>query len=69
MKKIELPVKRPTSAAFGGPNLDILFVTSAAHVLDPFIAKETGEEVPGSAGKLLMIKGIGKGREGVKLDI
>ncbi len=26
---VELPVQRPTAAAFGGPGLDILFVTSA----------------------------------------
>jgi len=27
---IELPVKRPTSCAFGGPDLDVLFVTTAS---------------------------------------
>ena len=31
---IELPVQRPTAAAFGGPGLDTLFVTSATYGLD-----------------------------------
>jgi sugar lactone lactonase YvrE len=31
---LELPVQRPTAAAFGGPGLDSLFVTSATHGLD-----------------------------------
>ena len=29
LEEITLPVKRPTSCAFGGPNMDILFITSA----------------------------------------
>jgi|tagenome__1003787_1003787.scaffolds.fasta_scaffold20986360_2 L-arabinonolactonase len=31
---IEMPVQRPTAAAFGGPGLDTLFVTSATYGLD-----------------------------------
>jgi sugar lactone lactonase YvrE len=31
---LELPVQRPTSCAFGGPNLDHLFITSASVDLD-----------------------------------
>ena len=31
---VELPVQRPTAAAFGGPGLDTLFVTSATYGLD-----------------------------------
>ena len=32
--KIDLPVTQVTACAFGGPNLDILFITSAAQELD-----------------------------------
>lgn len=32
---LEVPVKRPTSVAFGGPALDRLFITSAARDLSP----------------------------------
>ncbi len=32
---IELPVSQPTSCAFGGPNLDILYVTTAIQRLKP----------------------------------
>ena len=32
---VELPISQPTSCAFGGPNLDILYVTTATNRLDP----------------------------------
>ena len=34
LEKIDLPVTQVTACAFGGPNLDILFITSAAQELD-----------------------------------
>ncbi len=32
---IELPVRRPTSCAFGGPDLDILYVTTTSQNMTP----------------------------------
>jgi sugar lactone lactonase YvrE len=32
---VDLPISQPTSCAFGGPNLDILYVTSATNRLRP----------------------------------
>ncbi len=34
-RTIDLPVQRPTSCQFGGPNLDVLFVTTASQKLAP----------------------------------
>ena len=54
---IEVPVQRPTSIAFGGPDLDRMYITSARVGLD-----ETALAVQPYAGALLMvaagIKGI-----------
>ena len=33
MRSIDLPVKQPTSCMFGGPDLDILYVTTASQRL------------------------------------
>ena len=46
---IELPVARPTSCAFGGPNLDRLYITSASIGLD-----EAARSVQPLAGGLFM---------------
>jgi sugar lactone lactonase YvrE len=34
-RHVALPVRRPTSCAFGGPDLDVLFVTTATQKLTP----------------------------------
>lgn len=34
VRHIRLPVSNPTTCAFGGPNLDVLYVTSASRFLD-----------------------------------
>jgi len=56
-KEIPLPVRRPTSCCFGGPDLDILFVTTATDD-DPADAPDRHS----CAGHVLVIDGAGKGR-------
>ncbi|WP_017523836.1 SMP-30/gluconolactonase/LRE family protein [Pusillimonas noertemannii] len=51
---VDLPVTRPTSCAFGGPSMDILFVTTATSRL----GEEQLLEQPW-AGCVLAIKGLG----------
>ncbi|XP_054738925.1 regucalcin-like [Anastrepha obliqua] len=46
--EIKLPTKQITSVAFGGPNLDILFVTSSAYF-----------DEPAPAGVTFMVTGLG----------
>ena len=43
---LELPVSQPTCVAFGGPNMDILFVTSATEGLTP--EQKASEPLAGS---------------------
>lgn len=49
--EIKLPCEQVTSAAFGGPNLDILYVTTAA--------KEFKSPQPAPAGALFAVTGLG----------
>lgn len=49
--EIKFPAEQVTSAAFGGPNLDILYVTTAS--------KEFKSKQPVPAGKLFMVTGLG----------
>lgn len=48
---IEFPAQQITSAAFGGPNLDILYVTSAG--------QERDSPQPKPAGQLFAVTGLG----------
>ncbi|MFZ0380507.1 MAG: SMP-30/gluconolactonase/LRE family protein [Solirubrobacteraceae bacterium] len=51
---VELPVERPTSCAFGGPERDILFVTTARVDLDDTqLARQPG------AGRVFAVLGLG----------
>lgn len=60
--EIPLPAKQVTSVAFGGPNLDILFVTTAATARD-------GPQSP-QAGQLFKVTGLGvKGLPGVNVRV
>ena len=51
MLEIKIPAEQVTSAAFGGPNLDILFVTTAA--------KEFKTPQPPPSGGLFKVTGLG----------
>lgn len=60
--EIDFPCKQITSAAFGGPNLDILYVTTAATARDEVQAP--------LAGHLFKVTGLGvKGHPGVKVRV
>ncbi|KAL7295469.1 hypothetical protein TKK_0011121 [Trichogramma kaykai] len=54
LQKVQLPVDKITSVAFGGPNLDILYVTSARVNM----SDEEKSRKP-DAGSLFAIKGLG----------
>lgn len=54
MRRINLPVSNPTMCAFGGPDLDILYITSATRFLD-----ETQLGAQPLAGRVLAIRGLG----------
>lgn len=60
--EIKMPCEQITSIAFGGPNLDILYVTAASH--------ERGTKQPPPSGRLFKITGLGKGfpMKSVKLN-
>ncbi|MBA3526485.1 MAG: SMP-30/gluconolactonase/LRE family protein [Pseudomonadota bacterium] len=51
LQKIDLPVQRPTSCAFGGPGLDRLYITSASIGLD-----EAALALQPCAGGLLLLE-------------
>jgi len=53
-RRIEIPVRHPTMVAFGGPALDVLYVTTASCLL----AAEERSQWP-LAGALLSIEGLG----------
>uniref|UniRef100_A0A182P695 Regucalcin n=1 Tax=Anopheles epiroticus TaxID=199890 RepID=A0A182P695_9DIPT len=60
--EIKLPCEQVTSAAFGGPNLDILYVTTAA--------KEFKSPQPAPAGALFAVTGLGvKGTPMYSVDL
>jgi len=60
-RKISMPVKNITSVAFGGPNLDEIFVTSMARVKHPAVHDHFAVEAKPQfgAGNLFRIRGLG----------
>lgn len=58
LRSIDMPVKNVTSVAFGGPNLDILYVTTATIALS-----QDEKNAQPDAGCLFAVEGLGvKGR-------
>lgn len=69
--EIPLPAKQITSCTFGGPNLDILYVTSAGQ---PANAKEIGlspdDKQSDLDGRLFKVTGLrAKGFPGVRVRV
>jgi sugar lactone lactonase YvrE len=54
LAQVELPVARPTSCAFGGPDRDMLFVTTAREGLD-----DAALAIQEDAGRVFSITGLG----------
>lgn len=58
--EIEFPASQVTSVAFGGPNFDVLFVTTAAR----------GDSQPEAAGHLYKVIGLNSiGSAAVKVNV
>jgi L-arabinonolactonase len=56
-RAIDMPVRLPSSVAFGGPDLDRLYVTTIAH--DVAAGGDEGSSDDGQAGSLFVIEGLG----------
>ena len=54
LQTVEMPVQRPTSCAFGGPNLDRLYVTSARRDLD----EQALRMQPNAGGLFMLVPGV-----------
>lgn len=54
LRKVKLPAENITSVAFGGPLLDILYVTTSGYNLTAEQRKTTPD-----AGALFAVKGLG----------
>jgi sugar lactone lactonase YvrE len=52
IKEIPVPVAQPSSCAFGGPRLDVLYVTTAREGLGPAVSGEAD-------GSILAVSGLG----------
>lgn len=69
--EIPIPAKQVTSVAFGGPNLDILFVTTASmQASAAAIGLSRTDKHDELAGRLFKVTGLGaKGFPGVKVRV
>lgn len=71
MNKINVPVQAPTSVTFGGPDLNIMFLTTCFKTVDAFTGADIEHDnSEPDAGKIFMITGLGRtGRNGDKLIV
>lgn len=68
LKVIEVPTQLIVNVAFGGPDLNVLFVTTASFPLNANTGLPELRQLSPEAGSLFMIEGIGAtGYEGYKL--
>ena len=56
LEQIPLPVEQPTSCAFGGRDLDVLYVTTARDGLDP---EPDNTALDDPSGSVLAVRGLG----------
>lgn len=69
VERYELPARFVSSGAFGGKDLDLLYVISARIALDIFTGLPVDESISKDEGKLFVIKGLGvKGNCGRNAD-
>lgn len=67
---INLPTQVVNGVAFGGPEMDKIFVTTGSTIYDIYSGSPANETISSSAGGLFMISGLGaKGYAGRKLCI
>lgn len=69
--EIPIPTEKVTSVAFGGPNLDILYVTTASIPVNATDIGLTSDSAQSEfAGRLFKVTGLGsKGFPGVKVRV
>lgn len=68
--KIEIPTQMATDCTFGGPNLDILFITTGSIPLNVTSGGITNMTITESGGKLFMVTELNtRGLPGRKVNI
>lgn len=71
VQEIQIPARKVTSVAFGGPNLDILYVTTAsAPVNAEAIGLHSDDKQTNLDGRLFKVTGLdAKGFPGVRVRV
>lgn len=70
VERIEIPAEAVAAVTFGGPNLDILFVSTDVHPFNTTTGGISTRELSPLSGSIFMVKGLGsRGYPGRKLCI